>query len=264
MIMSDTKDMVLSQMRKDVILSSLAKGTRFDGRQPDEFRPIDIQKGVIDTAEGSALASIGGSKVLAAVKFDIATPFSDRPKEGVMMSNAELLCTASPSFESGPPDENSIEFARVVDRGIRSAEIVDVKSFFIEEGKVLALFLDLYVLDHTGNYMDAGALAATAALMDAKIPKIEDGKIIRGEYEKPLNPPALPVAVTSVKIGNQWLLDPTRDEELAHDSRITISTTEDHVCAIQKGRGSLSRDELMANIELAFKKGNEIRDILRK
>jgi exosome complex component RRP42 len=262
--MTDTKDTVLSRMRKDVILGTLAKGTRFDGRKPDEFRAIDIQKGVITTAEGSALASIGGTKVLAAVKFDVATPFPDRPTEGVMMSNAELLCSASPSFESGPPDENSVEFARVVDRAIRSAEIVDVKSFFIEEGKVLALFLDLYVLDHTGNYMDAGTMAATAALMDAKVPKVEDGKIIRGEYEKDLNPSALPISATSVKIGNEWLLDPIRDEELAHDSRITIATTEDHVCAIQKGRGSLSKDELMSNIDIAFKRGDEIRNILRK
>jgi exosome complex component RRP42 len=262
--MSDTKDMVLSKMRKDVILDTLSKGTRFDGRKPDEFRAIDIQKGVINTSEGSALASIGGTKVLASVKFDVATPFPDRPDQGVMISNAELLCSASPSFESGPPNEHSIEFARVVDRAIRSAEIVDVKSFFIEEGKVLALFLDLYVLDHTGNFIDAGTMAATAALLDAKIPKVEDAKIIRGEYVKPLEPKALPVSATSVKIGNEWLLDPLRDEELAHDSRITIATTEKHICAIQKGRGSMSKDELMSNIEIAFKRGNEIRDILKK
>lgn len=262
--MVEAKDVVLSQMRRDVLLSTLSKGVRYDGRAFDQFRNINVQKGVIKTAEGSALAEIGGTKVLAAAKFDVATPFSDRPEEGVMMTNAELLCSASPSFESGPPDENSIEFARVVDRALRSAECVDVKSFFIEEGKVLALFVDLYVLDHTGNYIDAGTLAATAALLDAKIPKIEDAKIIRGEYSGPLNPKALPVSATSVKIGGHWLLDPSRDEELAHESRITIATTADHVCAMQKGKGSMNKAELLENIDIAFKRGNEIRDLLTK
>ena len=262
--MADTKDMILSRMRRDVLEKTLAKGMRFDGRAADQWREVKFQKGAIATSEGSALAQIGGTKVLASLKFDIATPFSDRPKEGVFISNAELLCTASPTFESGPPNEDSIEFARVVDRGIRSAEIIDVKSFFIEEGKVLALYLDLYVLDHTGNYTDTGSLAAAAALMDCRIPKVEDGKIIRGEYSGPLNPKELPVSTTFTKIGDTWLLDPSRDEERAHETRLTIATTRDHVCAMQKGKGSLSKAELMDLIDLSFKKGNELRDILSR
>ena len=261
--MGDTKEIILSQMRRDVLLGTLSKGSRYDGRGFDELRRIDVQKGVIKTAEGSALASIGGTKVLAAVKFDIATPFPDRPNEGVLISNAELLPTASPTFETGPPDENSIEFARTVDRAVRSAECVDVKSFFISEGKVLALFLDLYVLDHTGNYTDAGTMAATAALLDAKLPKIEGGKIVRGEYSGPLNPTALPISNTFVKIGSHWLLDPSREEEMVEESRITIATTQEHVCAIQKGRGSLTKAELMENVDIAFKRGNDIRDMLK-
>jgi exosome complex component RRP42 len=261
--MADTKDTILSRMRRDVLANSLAKGTRFDGRNMDEWRKIKVTRGVISTSEGSALAEIGGTKVLASLKFDVATPFPDRPTEGVFISNAELLCTASPNFESGPPGEESIEFARVVDRAVRSAEIVDVKNFFIEEGKVLALFLDLYVLDHTGNFTDAGTMAAAAALQDCKMPKIEDSKIIRKEYTGPLNPKDLPISTTFVKIGDSWLLDPSRDEERAYDSRITIATTKDHVCAIQKGKGSLNKGELMDLIDLSFKKGNEIRDILQ-
>lgn len=261
--MADTKDIVMSNMRKSVLLNTLAKGKRYDGRSFDQFRPISVQKGVIKTAEGSALAFIGGTKVLASVKFDVATPFPDRLEEGVMITNAELLCSASPTFESGPPDENSIEFARVVDRAVRSAECVDTKSFFIEEGKVLALFLDLYVLDHTGNYTDAGTLAAAAALVDAKMPKVEGGKIVRGEYTGPLNPRAIPISTTLVKIGNNWLLDPSRDEESVHETRITIATTEEHVCAMQKGKGSLSKSELLDNIDISFKRGKELRDMVK-
>jgi len=261
--MSDElKDIVMSRIRKDVMLGTLAKGTRYDNRSFEEFRPIRVQKGALKSAEGSALACIGNTKVLASVKFDIATPFSDRPREGVLISNAELLCLASPSFESGPPDENSIEFARIVDRAVRSAECVDLKSFFVSEGKVVSLFLDLYVLDHAGNFIDAGTLAATAALLDAKMPKIEDGKIIRGEYTGPLNPRELPISTTMVKVGGNWLVDPSREEELVQDCRITISTTEKHVCTIQKGKGSLTKQELFDCMDMSFKRGSEIRSML--
>jgi len=259
----ELKDIVMSRIRKEVLLSTLARGTRYDGRPFDAFRHVEVQKGALKSAEGSALASIGGTKVLASVKFDVATPFSDRPQEGVLISNSELLPTASPSFETGPPNENSIEFARIVDRAVRSAECVDLKSFFIEEGKVISLFLDLYVLDHAGNFIDAGTLAAAAALADAKMPKIEGGKIIRGEYTGPLKPRVLPISTTMVKVGNHWLVDPSRDEELVQDARLTIATADERqVCAIQKGKGGLTKGELSAAVDIAFKRGNEIRALI--
>ena len=260
--MGEEKDRIMSQIRRDVMLKTLEKSERLDGRKFDEFRPMSVQRNVITTAEGSALANIGGTKVLAAVKIDMATPFPDRPTEGVFISNAELLPTASPNFESGPPNEDCVELARVVDRSIRSAEIIDVKSFFVEEGKVLSLFLDLYVIDHLGNYTDTATLAATAALMNTKIPKVEDGKIIRGEYSHNLAPKSLPVSVTFNRIGDHWLADPTRDEEVVLESKITISTTEEHVCTLQKSKGYITRNELFDNIEIAFKRGNDIRNIL--
>jgi exosome complex component RRP42 len=242
--------------------STLKTGKRFDGRTFEEFRPVQVQKSVIGTAEGSAVAKVGLTTALVAVKFDVVKPFPDRPKEGVMMMNSELLPTASPNFEPGPPNENSIELARVVDRGLRSAEIVDVKSFFIEEDKVLGMFLDIYVLNHAGNLTDAASIAASAALLDTKLPKIENAAIVRGESTGPLNPKALPISTTMVKVGNNWLVDPTRDEERVEETSITISTTKDHVCSMQKRRGSLTKDELLSNIDIAFKTGNDIRKLL--
>jgi exosome complex component RRP42 len=177
--------------------------------------------------------------------------------------NAELLPAASPSFEPGPPNEDSIEAARVVDRALRSAELVDLKSFFVEDEKVLGLYLDIYVLNHAGNYVDTASVAATAALLDAKLPKIESGKIVRGEYTGPFNPSALPVTTTMIKVGNNWLVDPSRDEERVSETTLTIGTTAEHVCAMQKGKGAVTKDELLACIDIAFKTGNDIRKILQ-
>ncbi len=242
---------------------TLEKGVRFDGRKFDEYRPISVQKSVIKTAEGSAMAKIGETLVLVATKFDVVKPFADRPTEGVMVTNSELLPLASPGFEPGPPDENSIEVARVVDRALRSAECVDLNSFFVEEEKVLGLYIDLYVMNHAGNYTDTATLAATAALMDTKMPKIEGGKIVRGEYTGMLNPTKLPLTTTMIKVGENWLVDPSRDEERVLETSLTIGTTEEHVCAMQKRRGSLNRDELAYAMEIAFKRGDDIRTILK-
>lgn len=258
----ELKDIIMSRIRKDVMMSMLEKGTRYDGRKLDELRPAEVFKGVLRSAEGSALAKIGETQVLAAVKFDVVKPFPDRPKAGVFVTNSELLPTASRVFEPGPPREESIELARVVDRAIRSAEIIDLEGMFIQEEKVLGMYIDLYVLNHAGNFTDASTLAATAALTDTKMPKVEDGKIVRGESTGMLNPKALPLSTTMIKVGNHWMVDPVRDEELVHDTALTISTTEEHVCAVQKGRGSLTKEEMLDNIDLAFNKGNELRRIL--
>lgn len=254
----------MSHIRRDVMGNTLSKGVRFDGRQFGDYRPIAIQRGVIKTAEGSAIANIGDTTVLVAAKFDVLKPFSDRPNEGVLMTNAELLPAASARFEPGPPNEDSIEMARVVDRAIRSAECVDLKSFFIEDEKVLALYLDVYVMNDAGNYTDAACIAATAALLDTKVPKVENAKIVRGTTARMLEPKVLPTTTTMIKVGNHWLVDPSRDEERVLETKLTIGTTEEHVCAMQKAKGSLSRDELLDAIDIAFKTGNDIRELLKR
>ncbi|MDD5023230.1 MAG: RNA-binding protein [Candidatus ainarchaeum sp.] len=259
---ADKDEFVFSAVRKEIINELLGRGERSDGRDLFEYRNIEIQKGVIENSEGSALAKIGKTKVLAAIKFDLSTPYSDRPNEGTMISGAEFLQLAHPHFESGPPGEDAIELARVVDRGIRSAEIIDFGSLFIEEGKVMTMFLDFYILDNFGNMLDTAGLAAAAALTDAKIPKVENGAIIRGEYSSDLKPKTLPVPTTFVKIGKHWILDPDVDEEKSADTRITITTTEQHVCSMQKGEGKLTREELLNNINISFNIGKDIRKML--
>ena len=222
-----------------------------------------MQPGILQNAEGSAIASIGKSQVMAGVKFDIATPFPDRPTEGVLSTSAELLPLASHLFETGPPSEDSIELARVVDRGIRSSNTIDLKSFFIAEGKVLALYIDIYVLDHDGNLIDASALAAMSALLTARMPKIENAKIIRGEFTGKLPIKEKVVTCTFGKLGTKVFLDPTLDEEKGMDGRITLATTPQHICAGQKGGwGPMSEKDLSELMNISLSKGNDLRALL--
>lgn len=259
----EAKTKILREVRKDFLQELLEKGQRFDERGLNDWRNVSVQKGVIPNAEGSALVEIGGTKVLAAVKFDMMTPFPDRPKEGVFMTNAEFVPLASPSFEPGPPGENTIEFARVVDRGIRSAEVIDVSKFFIEEGKVLGLFLDLWVLDHCGNLMDTGSLAGCAALLDTKVPKVENGEILRDEFTGGLDMKYKPLTTSFIKVGKHFLMDPTHEEEYAQDMSFTVGTVEGKIASIQKsGNAGIDKDDVLGLVDTAFEKSDELRKYL--
>ncbi len=250
---------IRKKVRRDYVLTTLKENYRLDGRGLYDFREIEVRQNVIETAEGSAMARIGTTVVLAGVKFDIITPFPQEPDKGALITGAELLPLASKHFEPGPPDIKSIEFARVVDRGLRSAEVVDLKELFIEEGKALGIFVDLYVLNYGGNLFDAGSLAALAALLATKVPKVEDGEIIREEYVGKLNVRAKPLSTTFGKIADITFLDPALEEESVLDARLTITTDGEHVVSLQKGGvGSFKKDEVLDLINLSFKKREEL------
>src|SRR5204862_247318 len=45
--------------------------TRPDNRQPDQMRPVSIETGYLKTAEGSALITVGNTRVLCAATIDL-------------------------------------------------------------------------------------------------------------------------------------------------------------------------------------------------
>ncbi|MCX6770100.1 MAG: exosome complex protein Rrp42 [Candidatus Micrarchaeota archaeon] len=253
----------LNEIKRDALGVLLQAGKRADRREMYEYRKTTVQKGILQNAEGSALVSIGKSQVMAGVKFDIATPFADRPTEGVFSTSADLLPLASHLFETGPPSAEAIELARVVDRGIRSSNTMDLNSFFIEEGKVLAVYLDLYILDHDGNLIDCSALAGMSALLSARMPKIENGKIIRGEYTGNLPLKEKVVTCTFGKLADKIFLDPSLDEEKGMDCRLTLATTPDRLCAAQKGGwGTFSEKDILDLFDISLEKGKDLRALL--
>jgi len=246
------------------------KGKRLDNRKHDEYREIKIEKGVVTSAEGSARVQIGNTKVVAGLKMDVGEPFGDTPNEGVIMVGAEFVPLASPEFESGPPGENAIELARVVDRAIRESKILNMEKLCIKEGeKVWMIFIDIDILDDDGNLIDASSLAAMAALQDARLPKLdENSKVVTGEKtsEKlPLKGAAL--STTFVKIGNSILADPSHPEFEALDARLTVGTfsegSQTKFCSMQKGGPEgLSFEDVSKMLDMAQKKGDELRALL--
>ncbi|MBN1275339.1 exosome complex protein Rrp42 [Candidatus Woesearchaeota archaeon] len=254
----------MSQDRKQHLIKSLEAGVRIDGRKKDEFRPLSIELGVSSTAEGSALVRAGDSSVIAGVKMGLGKPYPDTPDSGVLMVNAELLPLSNPEFESGPPGIESIEIARVIDRGIRESHAFDAKSLCVEPGEsVWMVQCDVMPINFDGNLIDLGGLAALAALLDARFPMVGgDGTVDYHERtDRKLELEQLPVPVTVGKIGKHLLVDPTQEEESALDARLTLTMLANgDLCALQKGGDEpLTRDDIKAMVSLAGEKGKELR-----
>jgi exosome complex component RRP42 len=257
----DAIDTVTRNHVRDIIKG----GRRLDGRGLTDFRNIRIETGLIQNAEGSAQVDIGNTRVLAGVKLDVDEPMEDTPDQGNLIMSAELLPLASEKYETGPPSPDAIEFARVVDRGIRHGECFDLKSLFIEEGKVWGLFVDLYVLNYDGNLFDAGLLAAMSAIAGTRIPKYVNGKADREDRTARLSIRNMVSSATFAKIGKSIVLDPSGDEEKAADCRLTIATDGETVRAMQKGgMGAFTQKEIDELIGVSLNKHSGLKDMMTR
>jgi exosome complex component RRP42 len=255
---------IITRVKKKQISELIDKEKRMDGRDLKDYREIKIEQGMIERAEGSARVLLGKTEVVVGTKIEMGEPFPDTPNEGVLTVNAELTPIASPAFEAGPPDEDSIELARIVDRGIRESKAIDTEKLVIEPGKkVFVIFVDLYVLNHDGNLIDASALAAVAALLNTKMAnyEVKDGeiKIKPGYQQLPIN--KHPITVTIAKIGNKLAVDPLLEEEQIMDARISMAIDDNgHICAIQKGgTGYFEPSQVLEAAKIIEEKAKEMR-----
>lgn len=249
------------------IAQLLSKGKRIDGRKPLEYRqPITIEYGVSETAEGSAKVQMGETIVIAGVKLSVEKPYPDTPDQGSLMIGAELLPLSNPDFEVGAPGVEAIEIGRVVDRGIRESKAIDVKKLCIKEGeKAWTVIVDICTINDSGNLFDASALAAIAAIRNARFPKYEDEKIdysIKTEETVPIQ--KIPISVTVRKIGNSFFIDPNSEEEKATEARLTVAIDEDgYLVALQKGGDkAISAEDVDTMVGIALDKEKELRQIL--
>ncbi len=256
--------MVNKENFKKYVLELYEKNNRPDGRGLLDYRePIIIETGVSKNAEGSALVTIGKTKVICGVKLEVGEPYPDSPDEGTMIVTGEFTAMSSPEFEPGRPGEKAVELARIVDRGIRESGAIDVKKLCIKEGeKVWTVFIDVFVQNHDGNLIDASALSAIAALLDARFPKIEeDGRINYNEHTEKLPINKKPISCTVIKTGDYLITDPNFDEEDVSDARVTVITDEDGIInGMQKGgTAGVTKDEIYKCIEIGLEKAKELR-----
>jgi exosome complex component RRP42 len=273
---------ILPSIKREYLIKLARDGKRVDGRAFDEYRKIEIEPGIISKAEGSAKVKIGRTQVLTGIKMDIGDPYPDIPEEGVMTTAAELIPLASPDFEAGPPKEDAVELARVVDRGIRESEVIEVdKLCIVPHEKVWMIFVDIHILDHDGNLFDAASLASLTALYNTLVPierlkptleKLQEKfpaikKYLEEhpkDYKLPLKDP--PISCTSVKYDGIVAMDPSLDEEDTAEARLTVATDKNgHIRAMQKGlNGTFTKEEVKKVIKASIDNGKKIRELLYK
>jgi exosome complex component RRP42 len=265
---SKRSTIIVEQLRKQQMLEALSRGKRLDGRNFESYRDLEIEIGIIDKANGSAKVKLGNTEVLAGVKVETGEPFEGLENKGALIMSAEVLPTASSHVEPGPPDEEAIELSRVVDRGIRESQMLDLSKLALIPGKIVyTIFVDCSIINSDGNLLDATSYAVVAALLTSKFPvfEVQNDKVVDTGNVMPPPLTTIPISVTAVRIGDSVLLDPTMEEEACMDARITITTQSDgSLVAIQKGyTGPFTINQILQAVETARNKGEENRSKIK-
>lgn len=255
------------------VLKLAKENKRIDGRDFLDYRPIKIEPNVIDKPDASAKVMLGDTFIIVGINFELGTPFSDTPDKGILITEGEVLPTASFGAEAGPPGEEEIEISRVVDRSIRESGVVDLSELVIVPGeKVLKMFVDFNIFNDDGNIVDAAILGTVAALLTGEMP---DPKYIAEHIDEidkfslkdapkvPIPVKDIPISTTMALIGDRFYVDPNYVEETVADALITITHTQkDEICAIQLYEGALGYEQVFEALNISLNKSREIRNIL--
>jgi ribonuclease PH len=139
---------------------------RKDGRTTDELRPVTIERGWSDQAEGSALISFGKTKVLCTASFTNGVP---RWKSGSGKGWVTAEYAMLPRSTNDRMDRESVkgriggrthEISRLIGRSLRA--VVDMKA--LGENTIV---IDCDVLQADGGTRTAAITGAYVALADA-------------------------------------------------------------------------------------------------
>lgn len=231
-------------------------GNRADGRNNDDLREITIERGWSDHAEGSALISFGGTKVLCTASFTAGVPRWKVGKgEGWVTAEYSMLPRATHSRSDREAVKGKIggrthEISRLIGRSLRA--IVDVKA--LGENTIV---IDCDVLQADGGTRTASITGAYVALADA----IAWGKA-KGHI--PAKATVLSDSVAAVSVGiidGQPQLDLAYVEDVRAETDMNVVVTGGGKFVEVQGTAEgvpFDRDELNALLDLALKGCNDL------
>jgi ribonuclease PH len=142
---------------------------RPDGRSPQQMRPVSIQTDYLATAEGSALISVGNTRVLCAATVEDGVPqFLRGSGKGWVTAEYSMLPRATQKrtqreVSKGKPSGRTHEIQRLIGRALRA--VVDFEALGER-----TITLDCDVLQADGGTRTAsitGAFVALALAMKA-------------------------------------------------------------------------------------------------
>ncbi|TPW75881.1 ribonuclease PH [Schumannella soli] len=145
---------------------STATGPRADGRAHDQLRPVTIERGWSEQAEGSALISFGRTKVLCAASFTNGVPrwLTGKGRGWVTAEYSMLPRSTNDRMDreavKGKIGGRTHEISRLIGRSLRA--VIDTKA--LGENTIV---LDCDVLQADGGTRTAAITGAYVALADA-------------------------------------------------------------------------------------------------
>jgi ribonuclease PH len=179
---------------------------RLDGRGSSDLRPLKVEMGYLEWAEGSALLEMGKTRVLVAASFEPRVPkFLLGTKTGWVTAEYSMLPRSTAirtprEVQAGRPSGRTQEIQRLVGRSLRS--VTD-----LERMGECTIWIDCDVLQADGGTRTAAITAGYLALAQA----------LRALGDKDLAPAdALNDSVAAVSagiVGDELLLDLCYEED---------------------------------------------------
>src|SRR5699024_424807 len=180
------------------------------GRQPDELRPITMQRGFTTNAAGSVLISFGDTRVLCTASVEERVP-------PWLRGTDQGWLTAEYSMLPGATDTRG---AREAARGKQSGRTVEIQRLI---GRSLRAVMDLAALGNRTVTLDCDVLQAdggtrTAAITGAYVALVDAMHSLQGNGKRRLktNPVHGQIAAVSVGI---YAGEPVLDLDYAEDSQ---------------------------------------------
>ncbi|MGD9695755.1 MAG: ribonuclease PH [Thermoleophilia bacterium] len=234
-------------------------GARADGRDDDQLRPVEILPGFVETADGSALITVGTTRVICTASVDDGVPPWMRGRgRGWVTAEYSMLPASTGQrkardISKGRLDGRTTEIQRLIGRSLRA--VVDMDA--LGERTV---WLDCDVLQADGGTRCASICGAWVALHLSLAALVEKGEL-----------PAVPLhdSIAAVSVGmvdGRPLLDLAYVEDSRAESDMNVVMTGAgllvEVQATAEG-ATFSRAELNALLDLAEAGAGRLRAMQR-
>ena len=216
--------------------------TRFDGRAPDELRPLAFERDFTTMAFGSCHVRFGDTRVLCTASLDEGTPrwLRDTGK-GWVTAEYSMLPGSSPERIRRRTSGRDQEIQRLIGRSLRA--VIDLEA--LGERQII---VDCDVLQADGGTRTASICGGYVALHDACERLVQAGAL-------PANPMITECAAISVGIvGDQAVLDlPYPEDSTAEvDFNVVMTGAGDFIEVQGTAEGvPFSRTQLDDLLELA-------------
>ncbi len=293
---------------------------RTDGRYAGEARPIRLSFSRSHNMSECTVQLGANTRVSSCVTCSlIPPPHADRPNDGVITFAVDLSPMSAMGFEYSQPASTmggsggssggggmgqaqsesqkqvTNRILRILERTLLNGGAIDAEALCVQSGKwVWRLHIDVTVLDHGGNLVDASVLSAVAAMRHFRKPEVQitegeedtssgsgrggggDPNVLHSDEREPTPLPLhhTPLTMTFALFNDPTgatttvsaLLDPSQREELVMNGNVTFSFNKyGEICSLDFAGGcELKPRQLITCAKLGKTKCVELCNLLEK